>query len=80
MLPPTDRLGRAVSLEVAGLLAAVAHALLGHLLWAVLGDVTELSAVVALGTLCAIAAHVAIATTRVALHLAVSETTTVLRS
>ena len=66
----STRLVGARALNVAGLLAAVADTLGGGLLGAVTGQVTNLTAVVALLTLGAVAAHVAEATARVAGGLA----------
>ena len=66
----STRLVGAGALDVAGLLAAVADTLRGGLLGAVAGQVTDLTAVVALLTLGAVTAHVAKTTARVASGLA----------
>lgn len=62
----STRLVGASALDVAGLLAAVADTLRGGLLGAVTGQVTDLTAVVALLALRAVTAHVTETTARVA--------------
>ena len=66
----STRLVGASALDVAGLLAAVADTLRGGLLGAVTGQVTDLTAVVALLALGAVTAHVTETTARVASGLA----------
>jgi len=76
----TGDLVRALSLDMARLLALVAGSLGGGLRWAVSGEMTDLTAVVAFLALSAVAGHVAVAAARVAGLASLTTTTAAVAS